>query len=95
MKGLDPDSDPALFFSGFQEANKNVNRFFCLFLTLCRLRIHKTVEIQVFLIFSCLLIEGSGSEQTITDTDPGGPKTYGSGRKRVKETSIHSIYCLI
>jgi hypothetical protein len=57
------DPDPALFVSGFENAKT--------------LRSHKTVEIKDFRNRSCLLIEGFGSVQIITDPDPGGPKlTY-------------------
>jgi hypothetical protein len=37
---------------------------------------YKTVEIEFFLTFFCLIMEESGSrsEQKMTDLDPGGPK---------------------
>ncbi len=39
----------------------------------------KTVEIK-FSYYSCLTMEGSGAGSVLvkTDSDPGGPKTYGS-----------------
>ncbi len=40
----------------------------------------KTEKYKIFLNFVLLMIEGSGSEQIITDPDPGGPKTYCSYR---------------
>jgi hypothetical protein len=39
---------------------------------------------QGFSYLFCLLIEGSGSVQTMTDLDPGGQKTYGSGATTLK-----------
>jgi hypothetical protein len=76
----DPDLDPTLFGTCFQDGNKNLVfslNYFCLFLTVGTftlvfkdnksLRSHKTVEIMFF--FS-LLKKGSGSVQIITDSDP-------------------------
>jgi hypothetical protein len=40
--------------------------------------VKKIVEIRIF--FYLLMEEhGSGAVQIMTDPDPGGPKTYGSG----------------
>ncbi len=39
----------------------------------------KQVEIKFFHTFFCSIMEGSGSVQILTEQDPGGPKTYGSG----------------
>ncbi len=44
---------------------------------------HKTVEIKVFLIFFCLIIEEFWSIEI--RTDPDGPKTYGSGSTKLEE----------
>jgi hypothetical protein len=72
-----PDPDPALYFSGFQDANKNN---FCLLLTVGFtlvfkdnkfLRSNKTIEIKGFLNF-LLLTEGYGPRRPkkLTDPDP-------------------------
>ncbi len=41
-------------------------------------RSHNVMEIKVFPYLFCLLMEGSGSLQKLTNPDPGGPKTSGS-----------------
>jgi hypothetical protein len=87
----DPDSDPALFVSGFQETTKISFNAYYPVLTVGRVHLHQSFRIsrhQVvtkelklrFFIFFCSLIEGSGSGsiQIITDPGPGGPKTYRS-----------------
>jgi hypothetical protein len=89
---MDPvlDPDPYLFFSGFQNANKK--QVFCLLPYLLLLHLHLSVFSYIKLLISqntCrnqgffssvfgLLMEGSGSgsEQIISNPDPGGPKTY-------------------
>jgi hypothetical protein len=40
-------------------------------------RSNKIVEFKVFHTF--LLVDGSGSVEIMTDPEPGGSKTYGSG----------------
>jgi hypothetical protein len=87
----DPDPDPPLFFSDFQDANKK--HFFNVFLACYTVgiftslfkdnkltRSHRTVEIKTSLHFFCLLMGGSGARagpiQIIADPDPGGAKTY-------------------
>jgi hypothetical protein len=102
----DPALDPAIFVSDFQDANKEF--FFSIFFSYCflhcryifqpsKIKSHKEVTKQqksrFFHIF-CLLMEGSGSVQIITDTDPGGLKTYesngsGSGSGKLTETFLH------
>ncbi len=84
----DPDPDLALFVSGFQGANKYnfFSTFIFLLLTLGTfttvliesksLKRHKTVEIRVFFIFfACWWKDPAPYKHT----DPGGPKSYGSG----------------
>ncbi len=76
---LDPDLDPALFVSGFQDATKKNFNVFCLLLSVGTLHLHQsskkirshtTVEIKFFLNFFAYRWK---------DPNPGGPKTYGSG----------------
>jgi hypothetical protein len=56
----------------------------------------KLKKSKVFLIFFCLLMEGSetwagsGAVQIHTDRDPGGPSTYGSGSKKHSFLSMTS-----
>jgi hypothetical protein len=76
------DPDPVLFISGFQETNKK--SFICFLLTVGSqpLKSHKTVKIKVFSTKIYLLLNGSGSPGSlhiVTDRDPGGQKTNGSG----------------
>jgi hypothetical protein len=80
------DPDPALFVSNLQDANK---KLFCLllfkgtfasFFTNKRsLRSHKTVEIKVFLTIFAWWWDNPDPHIWLTDPDPGGPKTCGSG----------------
>jgi hypothetical protein len=66
----------------------------------------KKLRNQGFSYFFCLMLEGSrsgsrsGSVSIMTDTDPGGPKTYGPGsttltktpfRKRVKKNTVDAL----
>jgi hypothetical protein len=84
---MDPDRDPALFGSGFQDANKKISFIFRHFVLIsyCRyinIVLRKPVdEKSQNNRFVWLLLEGSGSVQIITGPvlDLRGPKTYRSG----------------
>jgi hypothetical protein len=71
-----PDADPDIFVSDLQGVNKKfyfLKKFFCLLLYELKVHLHhfskikshkevkKQLRINVFLLFFCLMIEGSGS----------------------------------
>jgi hypothetical protein len=69
----------SLFFNGFFKMPTNTN----IRISLQWYKVHFDVEIKAFIIF--LLVGGrSWSVQIITDLDPGGPVTYGSGSRTLR-----------
>ncbi len=89
---MDPDPDPAIFVIDLQDANKILSlnkKCFCLLLfegTFTSFYKEKNAQKksqnsrnQGFSYLFCLMTEGSGSIPLTNGSDPGGPKTCGSG----------------
>jgi hypothetical protein len=82
---MDPDSDPAIFVIALQDANRKnffIFYFFCLLLfkgtfpSFFKDKMSERVKIGINF---CMMIDGSGSIPMTKGSEPGSPKTCGSG----------------